>query len=158
MSLWHNLQRLLGLYRPNNQLSLEMDQNLILSLERLAQREQRPETELAAELLSMALAQRREAETNLRHWEALSPREQQVTALICLGYTNPQIAVQADALPADGQDPRAQRAVQVRSAQQDRAAPSAGRLGLQRLARPGFIAHIQGPPWANPPSLAHPPG
>jgi DNA-binding NarL/FixJ family response regulator len=92
MSLWQNLQRLLGLARPSNHLSLEMDQNLIRSLERLAQREQRPETELAAELLSMALAQRKEAEINLRHWEALSPREQQVTALICLGYTNPQIA------------------------------------------------------------------
>ena len=94
MSLWQNLQRLLGFSRPNNHLSLEMDQNLIRSLERLAQREQRPETELAAELLSMALVQRKEAEINLRHWEALSPREQQVTALICLGYTNPQIAAQ----------------------------------------------------------------
>ena len=94
MSLWQNLQRLLGLARPDNHLSLEIDQNLIHSLERLAQREQRPETELAAELLSMALAQRKEAEIHLQHWKALSPREQQVTALICLGYTNPQIASQ----------------------------------------------------------------
>jgi DNA-binding NarL/FixJ family response regulator len=91
MSFWQNLQRLLGFSQPN-QLNLEVDQNLIRSLERLAQREQRTETELAAELLSIALMKRREAETNMQLWEALSPREQQVAALICLGYTNPQIA------------------------------------------------------------------
>lgn len=91
MSIWQDLMRLLGLSRPNH-LRLEVDQNMIDSLERLAQREQRSETELATELLSIALVKRKEAETNLQHWEALSPREQQVTALICLGYTNPQIA------------------------------------------------------------------
>jgi DNA-binding NarL/FixJ family response regulator len=91
MSIWQDLMRLLGLSQPNH-LRLEVDQNMIDSLERLAQREQRSETELATELLSIALVKRKEAETNLQHWEALSPREQQVTALICLGYTNPQIA------------------------------------------------------------------
>lgn len=91
ITLWQDLLRLLGLSRPN-QLRVEVDQNLILSLERLAQREQRTETELASELLSMALIKRKEADANLQLWETLSPREQQVTALICLGYTNPQIA------------------------------------------------------------------
>lgn len=91
MSFWQNLLHLLGLSQSNH-LSFEVDQTLIHSLERLAQREQRTEKELAAELLSMALLQRKENETNLQRWEALSPREQQVTALICLGYTNPQIA------------------------------------------------------------------
>ncbi len=40
----------------------------------------------------MALVQRKTAEINLARWEALSPREQQVAALVCLGFTNRQIA------------------------------------------------------------------
>jgi two-component system response regulator NreC len=64
------------------------------SLQRLAKRQQRPEDELAAELLSFALAQRNAAEARLELWRDLSPREQQVVALICLGYTNRQIANQ----------------------------------------------------------------
>jgi two-component system, NarL family, nitrate/nitrite response regulator NarL len=83
--------RLLGLSRPPH-LNLEVDQDLIHSLEELAQREQRAQKELAVELLSMALVQRDAAEIYLRCWGSLSRREQQVTALICLGYTNRQMA------------------------------------------------------------------
>ncbi len=62
------------------------------SLHLLARREHRTEKELATELLWMALVQRGAAEGYLHRWEALSRREQQVTALVCLGYTNAQIA------------------------------------------------------------------
>ena len=48
--------------------------------------------EVAADLLSAALLKRQQAEEYLRTWRALSTREQQVTALTCLNYTNPQIA------------------------------------------------------------------
>jgi DNA-binding NarL/FixJ family response regulator len=91
MPFWQHLLRLLGLSRPAR-LNLKVDRSLIQSLENLAQREQRAEKDLAAELLSMALVQRKTAEINLARWEALSPREQQVTALVCLGFTNRQIA------------------------------------------------------------------
>ena len=91
MSIWQNLLRLLGFSRPDH-LNLEVDAEMIESLHHLAQRERRTEKELATELLSMALVQRGTAEINLRRWQALSPREQQVTALVCLGYTNAQIA------------------------------------------------------------------
>lgn len=91
MPFWQRLLRLLGLSRPAR-LNLKVDRSLIQSLENLAQREQRAEKELAAELLSMALVQRKTAEINLARWEALSPREQQVAALVCLGFTNRQIA------------------------------------------------------------------
>jgi len=91
MPFWQHLLRLLGLSRPAR-LNLKVDRSLIQSLENLAQREQRAEKELAAELLSMALVQRKTAEINLARWEALSPREQQVAALVCLGFTNRQIA------------------------------------------------------------------
>ena len=91
MPFWQHLLRLLGLSRPTR-LNLKVDRSLIQSLQNLAQREQRAEKELAAELLSMALVQRKTAEINLARWEALSPREQQVAALVCLGFTNRQIA------------------------------------------------------------------
>ncbi len=91
MPFWQHLLRLLRLSHPAH-LNLKVDRSLIQSLENLAQREQRAEKELAAELLSMALVQRKTAEINLARWEALSPREQQVAALVCLGFTNRQIA------------------------------------------------------------------
>ncbi len=91
MSLWQRLLRLFGFSRPSR-LNLEVNEDLIHSLQDLAQREKRTQKELAAELLSMALVQRDAAETYLRRWATLSRREQQVTALICLGYTNRQIA------------------------------------------------------------------
>ena len=91
MPFWQHLLHILGLSRPAR-LNLKVDRSLIQSLENLAQREQRAEKELAAELLSMALVQRKTAEINLARWEALSPREQQVAALVCLGFTNREIA------------------------------------------------------------------
>jgi DNA-binding NarL/FixJ family response regulator len=69
-----------------------VDVDLIRSLQDLAEQENRPRTELAAELLSYALAQRDVAEANLQCWRSLSMREQQVTALLCLGFTSKQIA------------------------------------------------------------------
>lgn len=93
MPFWHNLMRLLGFTRPSR-LTFDMDQEMVRSLHHLARRERRSEDELAAELLSMALEQRDAAEANLRRWQALSQREQQIAALICLGYTNRQIANQ----------------------------------------------------------------
>jgi DNA-binding NarL/FixJ family response regulator len=91
VSIWHNLLRRLGFTHPSR-LTFEMDQEMVQSLQHLAQREQRTETDLAAELLSMALVRRDAAEAQLQRWQALSPREQQITALVCLGYTNRQIA------------------------------------------------------------------
>jgi DNA-binding CsgD family transcriptional regulator len=72
--------------------TFQLDDGLTHSLEALAEREQRPEGEVAADLLSIALVQRQRAEENLRRWEALTPREQQVVALICLNMTNQEIA------------------------------------------------------------------
>jgi DNA-binding NarL/FixJ family response regulator len=92
MSLWHRLLRLLGYDASTERLSFSVDVRLIRSLHNLAEHERRPQGELAAELLSYALAQRDAAEAHLQCWHALSTREQQVTALVCLGFTNRQIA------------------------------------------------------------------
>jgi DNA-binding CsgD family transcriptional regulator len=92
-SLWQRVLRDLGLRSTTRQVQLyKLDDSLIQSLQELAVREQRSEDEVASDLLSYALLQRDAAETNLAYWRSLSPREQQVAAMACLGYTNRQIA------------------------------------------------------------------
>jgi len=68
------------------------DDELVESLQMLSELEQRSEEDLAADLLSAALAQRAEAVNRIQVWRSLTRREQQTVALTCLGYTNPQIA------------------------------------------------------------------
>lgn len=93
MSFWQRLLRLLGYRKSSDRLSFPVDAILIRSLQELAEVERRSETELASELLTYALAQRNVAEANLLRWRGLSEREQEVAALICLGYTNREIAI-----------------------------------------------------------------
>jgi DNA-binding CsgD family transcriptional regulator len=95
MSPWHRLLRALRRLAQSIVFALrtyDLEVDLSDSLQALAERERRSEGEVAADLLSIALVQREMAEANLRRWEALTPREQQVTALICLNLTNQQIA------------------------------------------------------------------
>jgi DNA-binding CsgD family transcriptional regulator len=92
MSLWQRLLRTLGYKRNTNWLSFELELGLMQSLQDLAEHDRRSQDVIAAELLSFALAQRNAAEFHLERWRSLSPREQQVAALICLGYTNREIA------------------------------------------------------------------
>lgn len=66
---------------------------LVDYVEALAEHEQRSPTEIAAELLASGAAQRELAIDSFQRWQSLSPREQEVAALVCLGYTNRQIAV-----------------------------------------------------------------
>ncbi len=78
--------------REERRLTFAAEQELLKELQSLADLEQRPAEEVAADLLHQALLRRRAAETHLERWQALSPREQQVAALVCLSYTNRQIA------------------------------------------------------------------
>jgi non-specific serine/threonine protein kinase len=91
MSLWQRLLRALG-YQPATSLSFHMDEEMARSLQELAAREQRQAAEVAADLLSSALAERNASGAMLKRWLRLSTREQQVAALVCLQYTNRQIA------------------------------------------------------------------
>ena len=70
----------------------QFDATLLESLRRVAEREQRSEDDLAADLLNAALAQRGGNDERILIWEGLSAREQEVAALACLGRTNRQIA------------------------------------------------------------------
>jgi len=82
----------LGLSHTTGTRKYALDASIQPILESLAERQQRSPDDLASDLLSEAIS-RRQLDTDLwRRWQSLSPREQQVAALTCLNYTNPQIA------------------------------------------------------------------
>lgn len=75
------------------------DQRLVGALHDLAAREQRPTGEIAEELLYFALLQRENADENLERWRTLTPREQEIVALVCLNYTYRQIGARLGISP-----------------------------------------------------------
>jgi DNA-binding CsgD family transcriptional regulator len=91
MTLLQRLLRTMGVGRPSR-LSFQMDEEMVESLREMAYNQRRPKEELAADLLSEALMRRLEEEKKLEYWRSLSPREQEIVALVCLDYTNRQIA------------------------------------------------------------------
>ena len=99
MAFWYRLLYILGLRSDPGPHTYELDANLHTALENLAQREQRPANEVVSELVASGLNRRFSQEDLLQHWQALSPREQDVSALVCLGYTNQQIAVRMSISP-----------------------------------------------------------
>ena len=86
MNFWQLIQRILGLQ------VIHLDQPTLSELQNLAEQENRPKEVVAADLLAFPLVQRGAAEAKLRQWQELSPREREVTALVCLSYTNREIA------------------------------------------------------------------
>lgn len=89
--LWRLLDRL-GL-RPGDQRIFALDEELADYVHALAEHEQRPAEEVVGDLLTSGLAQRDLAAELWEHWLSLSPREKQIAALMCLGYTNRQIGM-----------------------------------------------------------------
>jgi DNA-binding NarL/FixJ family response regulator len=98
MTIWQRVLRALG-YTPATRLEFHADENLLQSLQTMAEREQRHTGEVASELLSSALARRQVDDSLMAHWGFLSAREQQVAALICLNFTNRQIAARLRITP-----------------------------------------------------------
>jgi len=98
MTIWQRVLRALG-YTPATRLEFHADENLLQSLQTMAEREQRRTGEVASELLSSALARRQVDDSLMAHWGFLSAREQQVAALICLNFTNRQIAARLRITP-----------------------------------------------------------
>jgi DNA-binding CsgD family transcriptional regulator len=92
MALLRRLLIRFGLRQDSEQRTYQLDEQLHDVIVELAQQEQRPEEEIHAGLLATALAQRNISQDLWNRWQSLSPREQHVAALTCLGYTNGQIA------------------------------------------------------------------
>ena len=73
-------------------LFIRVKRPVLEELHNLARQEQRTYEAVAADLLSAAIDLRKQAELRLDLWQHLTPREQEVAALVCLEYTNAQIA------------------------------------------------------------------
>jgi DNA-binding NarL/FixJ family response regulator len=83
----------LGYQRRTRSHHFELSEELHLALVERAAFEGRPLEVVQAELLAEGLAHRQLSEGPIQRWKALSQREQDVTALACLGYTNKEMGV-----------------------------------------------------------------
>jgi len=92
MSIWQRFLYLIGLRPISGPRTYEISESLQVSLSTLAEHEGRPEHELIPDLLAAGLTEYSTKGRLWKKWESLTPREQEVTALICLGYTNGQMA------------------------------------------------------------------
>ena len=99
MSFLKHLLSSLGLIDESAERKYELDENLRVWIEEIAYQERRPVEEIAADLLQEAVDQRQNATLHLQLWQELSPRQQDIAALTCLGYTNQQIAIRLHLSP-----------------------------------------------------------
>ena len=99
MSIWNRLLKLLGSKRDAGSHYYELDENLHTALVDIANQEQRPAREIQADLLAAGLARRDTHAEFWQRWQSLSPREQDVAAFTCLGYTNRQMAFKLKLAP-----------------------------------------------------------
>jgi DNA-binding CsgD family transcriptional regulator len=93
MSIWDRFLYLIGKRSTPGPRSYRFDvsDSLQVTLSTIAKDEGRPENELIPELLNAGLTQYVSNERIWKKWEILSPREKDVAALVCLGYTNREI-------------------------------------------------------------------
>lgn len=92
MSIWQKLLYLIGLRPAHGPRYYELSDTLLDTITSLASHEGRPEDELVTSLLAAGLNHYQALDELWPLWESLSPREQQVAALTCLGCTNRQMA------------------------------------------------------------------
>ena len=92
MSIWRRWLYLIGFRTNPGPRYFEISESLQTTLSTLAAHEGRPEHDLIPDLLAAGLTQYKTVDSLWPKWESLSPREQEVTALTCLGLTNRQIA------------------------------------------------------------------
>ena len=92
MEPWDRLLTILGMMRGSGVHHFEMNERLQTALVDRADREQRPVEDIQEELLAAGLNQLETSDGLRQRWDALSPRERDVTAYTCLGYTNRRMA------------------------------------------------------------------
>ncbi|HEY59493.1 MAG TPA: response regulator transcription factor [Anaerolineae bacterium] len=90
MTIWQQLRTVFGSEARSR--NPQLDEELVKSVRELAEREQRSQDEVIVSLLSQAIRERRAAGRNWQRWRLLTPREQQVAALVCLNLTGRQVA------------------------------------------------------------------
>jgi DNA-binding CsgD family transcriptional regulator len=92
MHLLDFLLKRLGLRHKSETQQYSFDVSFHPDLDFLAEQQQRSPDEVISILVASELAKQSSQRELFSKWESLTPREQQVAALTCLDYTNPQIA------------------------------------------------------------------
>ena len=92
IELWNHLFDRFHARRSPRWRYFALEDSLHKALEQRADQEQRSPEEIQAELVAAGLAHLQTTDWLVECWGHLSPREQEVTALTCLRYTNRQIA------------------------------------------------------------------
>jgi len=92
MSIWQRFLYLIGLRPKPGPRTYELTESLHTSLSTLAEHEGRPEDELIPDLLAAGLTQYYSSDKAWKQWLSLTPREKDIAALTCLGFTNRQMA------------------------------------------------------------------
>ena len=92
----YHFQRILrtiqGWFRRGSPANFTLDVDTLRSLQHIARQEQRTPEEIAGQILSDALVSHETQGVYWELWQSLTPREQEITALVCLNYTTRQIA------------------------------------------------------------------
>jgi DNA-binding CsgD family transcriptional regulator len=99
MSIWQRFLNWIGLRPKTDPRTYEISESLQVTLTTIAKHEGRPEHELLPDILAAGLNQYVTKEKLWNRWQSLSPREREVAALACLGYTNREIAKRLDISP-----------------------------------------------------------
>jgi len=94
MESWDRLLTLLRMMLGSGPRHFELNERLQTALVDRADREQRPVEVIQAELLVAGLTHLETSDRLKQRWDTLSPRERDVTAYTCLGYTNRRMAKQ----------------------------------------------------------------
>lgn len=92
MSFWRRLPDLFRLRQNTGAHYCLLEEPIYTDILSLAEQQGRSPDELVADILVAGLAQQRATDALWQRWQSLSPREQDVSALACLGHTNRQIA------------------------------------------------------------------
>jgi DNA-binding CsgD family transcriptional regulator len=99
MSILKRLLARIGLRPKPGPHYYEISESLQVTLKTLAEHEGRSEQELIPDLLAAGLDQYRSTDKLWPKWESLTPREQDIAALTCLGFTNRQISARLSLSP-----------------------------------------------------------
>jgi DNA-binding NarL/FixJ family response regulator len=96
------LAHLLDLFKSKNEEETRvysLDESLLLTLKNTAEQLGRSPEEILDEVAKLHNERYSKQKILEEQWESLSTREQEVTALICLGYNRNQIAKMLDIMP-----------------------------------------------------------
>ena len=99
MSIWHRFLDWIGLRPKSGSRTYEISESLQVTLSTIARHEGRPEQDLLPDILAAGLSQYVTKDKLWNRWRSLSPREREVAALACLGYTNREIGKRLNISP-----------------------------------------------------------